>query len=76
MNQAIRGIDFEIEPENPGAVALFFHGAQGGLVQDVTVRLAYHTASACDLSGSRFRKWIDILKMSKIDIHTAVPDND
>eukprot|EP01052_Picozoa_sp_SAG31_P030712 SAG31_NODE_3174_length_4587_cov_7.232843_2_plen_1013_part_00 len=40
MNQAIRGIDFEIEGGNPGAVALFFHGAQGGVVQDVSVRLA------------------------------------
>ena len=25
---------------NPGAIALFFHGAQGGIIQDVTVRLA------------------------------------
>jgi hypothetical protein len=40
MNQAIRGIDFEVEAGNPGAIALFFHGAHGGVIQDVTVRLA------------------------------------
>eukprot|EP01045_Picozoa_sp_COSAG04_P010716 COSAG04_NODE_663_length_11444_cov_4.242045_4_plen_315_part_00 len=40
MNQAIRGVDFEVEPGNPGAIALFFHGAQGGVIQDITVRLA------------------------------------
>ena len=38
MNQVIRGIDFEISPGNPGAVGLYFHGAQGGATQDVTVR--------------------------------------
>eukprot|EP01047_Picozoa_sp_COSAG01_P014731 COSAG01_NODE_723_length_14060_cov_132.571807_17_plen_312_part_00 len=40
MNQAVRGIDIEVQGGNAGAIALFFHGAQGGLVQDVTVRLA------------------------------------
>jgi hypothetical protein len=38
MNQAIRGIDFEVQPGNPGAIALFFHGAQGGVIQ-VTPRV-------------------------------------
>ena len=38
MNQVIRGIDFEISPGNPGAVGLYFHGAQGGATQDITVR--------------------------------------
>ena len=28
MNQVIRGIDFEVQPGNPGAIALFFHGAR------------------------------------------------
>ena len=40
MNQIVRGIDFEIQSGNPGAVALFLHGAQGSTVQDVTVRMA------------------------------------
>ena len=40
MNQIIRGIDFEVQPGNPGAIALYFHGAQGGVIQDITVRLA------------------------------------
>jgi hypothetical protein len=40
MNQVIRGIDFRVEPGNPGAIALFFHGAQGGVIQDVSVRLS------------------------------------
>ena len=40
MNQIIRGIDFEVEPRNSGAIALFFHGAQGGVIQDVSVRLS------------------------------------
>eukprot|EP00928_Gymnodinium_smaydae_P011500 TRINITY_DN14234_c0_g1_i3.p1 TRINITY_DN14234_c0_g1~~TRINITY_DN14234_c0_g1_i3.p1 ORF type:complete len:932 (+),score=66.71 TRINITY_DN14234_c0_g1_i3:409-2796(+) len=40
MNNIIRGVDFEVLPGNPGAVALFFHGAQGATVQDVSVRLA------------------------------------
>lgn len=40
MNQIIRGIDFEVEPQNSGAIALFFHGAQGGVIQDVSVRLS------------------------------------
>eukprot|EP01051_Picozoa_sp_SAG22_P006970 SAG22_NODE_475_length_10003_cov_3.943356_2_plen_925_part_00 len=40
MNQAVRGIDFEVQSGNPGALALYFEGAQGGVVQDVTVRLA------------------------------------
>ena len=38
MNQVIRGIDFELQQGNPGALALFMHAAQGGAVQDVTVR--------------------------------------
>ena len=29
----IRGIDFEVQPGNPGAIALFFHGAQGGVLR-------------------------------------------
>ena len=40
QNQVIRGIDIEVQPGNPGAVALYFFGAQGGTVQDVSVRLA------------------------------------
>jgi hypothetical protein len=40
MNQVVRGIDFELQRGNPGAVALFMHAAQGGTVQDVTVRAA------------------------------------
>jgi hypothetical protein len=40
MNQIIRGIDLEIEDGNGGAVALYFHGAQGGAAQDITVRMA------------------------------------
>ena len=37
MNNVFRGINFEILPGNPGAIALFFHGAQGGATQDVSV---------------------------------------
>eukprot|EP00937_MAST-01D_sp_MAST-1D-sp2_P006273 g6273.t1 len=37
MNQILRGIDFIIRPGNPGAVAVHFHGAQGGTIQDVAV---------------------------------------
>lgn len=33
MNQIVRNINFEIGPGNPGAIALFFHGAQGATVQ-------------------------------------------
>lgn len=40
MNQVIRGVDFEVEEENSGAVALYFHGAQGSAAQDITVWLA------------------------------------
>ena len=40
MNQVVRGIDFEVQSDNPGAVALYFHGAQGATIQDVTIRLA------------------------------------
>ena len=40
MNQVVRGIDFEVQPDNPGAVALYFHGAQGATIQDTTIRLA------------------------------------
>ncbi len=40
MNQIIRGIDLEVQGGNPGAIALYFEGAQGGVVQDVTIRLA------------------------------------
>eukprot|EP01052_Picozoa_sp_SAG31_P033965 SAG31_NODE_3905_length_3765_cov_6.684670_3_plen_196_part_00 len=40
MNQIIRGIDFEIMPGNPGAIALYFEGAQGGVINDVSVRLS------------------------------------
>ena len=36
----VRGIDFEVEPGNPGALALYFHGAQGATIQDVSIRLA------------------------------------
>ena len=39
MNQIVRSIDFELGPGNPGAVAVFLHGAQGSTVQDVTVRM-------------------------------------
>jgi len=40
MNQVIRGVDFELGAGNRGAIALFMHAAQGGAVQDVTVRMA------------------------------------
>ena len=33
MSQVIRGIDFEVQGGNPGAIALYFHGAQGCSVQ-------------------------------------------
>jgi len=39
MNQVFRGIDFELQAGNRGALALFMHAAQGGAVQDVTVRM-------------------------------------
>ena len=39
MNQIIRGIDFELQKGNPGAVGLSMHAAQGGTVQDITVRM-------------------------------------
>ena len=39
MNQIVRSIDFEVGEGNPGAVALYAHGAQGTTVQDVTVRM-------------------------------------
>lgn len=39
MNQVIRGIDFEVQEGNSGAIALYFHGAQGGTTQDVTVTM-------------------------------------
>jgi hypothetical protein len=39
MNQIVRSIDFEVGEGNPGAVALYVHGAQGTAVQDVTVRM-------------------------------------
>jgi hypothetical protein len=39
MNQAFRGIDIEVGHNNSGATGLFFHGAQGGATQDVTVRM-------------------------------------
>ena len=39
MNQMLRGIDFEVQAGNRGAVALFQHGAQGSGVQDSTVRM-------------------------------------
>jgi hypothetical protein len=38
--QIFRGIDLEVEGGNPGAIALWFEGAQGGVIQDVAVRLA------------------------------------
>lgn len=41
MNNVFRGIDFEISHGNPGAVGLFFHGAQGGVTQDVTVTFPF-----------------------------------
>ena len=37
MNQVIRGVDFELGASNPGAIGLFFHGAQGATVQDVAI---------------------------------------
>ena len=40
MNNVIRGVDFDVGLGNPGAIALFFHGAQGATVQDVTITLA------------------------------------
>ena len=39
MNQMLRGINFEVQEGNRGAVALFQHGAQGSGVQDSTVHL-------------------------------------
>ena len=33
----VRGINIEVGEGNPGAIALFQHGAQGSGVQDVTV---------------------------------------
>ena len=39
MNQILRGIDFELQEGNPGAIAVFQHGAQGSGVQDCTVRM-------------------------------------
>jgi hypothetical protein len=39
MNQLLRSVDFELRAGNPGAVAVFVHGAQGTSVQDVTVHM-------------------------------------
>eukprot|EP00035_Acanthoeca_spectabilis_P000766 m.75462 g.75462 ORF g.75462 m.75462 type:complete len:780 (+) comp10418_c0_seq1:29-2368(+) len=39
MNQVFRGINIEVGEGNPGAVGLYFHGAQGGATQDVAVDL-------------------------------------
>eukprot|EP00038_Savillea_parva_P004098 m.134068 g.134068 ORF g.134068 m.134068 type:complete len:869 (-) comp11373_c0_seq7:124-2730(-) len=39
MNQVFRGINIEVGAGNSGAVGLYFHGAQGGATQDVTVNL-------------------------------------
>ena len=51
MNQVVRGIDLEVQPGNPGAIALYFHGAQGCTVQDVSVRLAADSF-ACFAGGN------------------------
>ena len=37
MNQVILGINFEIGSGNTGAIALYFHGTQGGAAQDISV---------------------------------------
>ena len=39
MNQMLRGVDFELQAGNAGAIAFYQHGAQGSGVQDVTVRM-------------------------------------
>eukprot|EP00039_Didymoeca_costata_P027201 m.17740 g.17740 ORF g.17740 m.17740 type:complete len:808 (-) comp6096_c0_seq2:45-2468(-) len=39
MNNVFRGINIEIEEGNSGAIALYFHGAQGGATQDVSIDL-------------------------------------
>lgn len=54
------GVDFEVEHGNPGAIALFFHGAQGGVIQDVTVRLASDTFAGFGGGGGAGTSHINI----------------